>query len=282
MDWTSVGWSAALGAASGGLAALVAGFLVRDRKRRRAAHGVIFAFAFLVLYGLGRAFVLPAIEVMGARREADRIVATDPIFSVLAAQDPELRPRFRTLLVDLTRRGVSREEAEAEAFAFGRSLVGPIFQESLPNASGESLVAYTAAMVEVLDALRGRNDAGCYAFMTGQAPEGQPISELLSAHDQAQMSRAMAAVLESALAAPAEPVPASQVAFRLSLLAERMRREHGDELVAALASIGVPAPATDAAAMCAATVALYRTALAFPAGEREILLRCLFAPETGI
>jgi hypothetical protein len=34
--------------------------------------------------------------------------------------------------------------------------------------------------------------------------------------------------------------------------------------------------------MCAATVALYRTALAFPEGEREILLRCLFAPEAGI
>jgi hypothetical protein len=105
---------------------------------------------------------------------------------------------------------------------------------------------------------------------------------MLSAQDQARMSQAMAAVLQSARTAPAEPVPASQVAFRLSLLAERMRREHGDELRTALASIGLPAPAADPATMCAATVALYRTALAFPDGERETLLRCLFAPETGI
>jgi hypothetical protein len=283
MDWVSVGWSAALGAASGGAAAIVAGALVRDRAQRRGAHAVVLALAFCAFYGLGRVLLVPAIEEWRTLREVDRILATDPVLSVLAARDPELRSRFQALLTDLTHRGVSQAEAEAEAFAFGQSLVGPVFQESLPNASGEALVAYATAMVGVLDELRGRNDAGCYAFVTGQAPEGdQPISQLIGADDQARMSSAMAAVLESAHAAPAEPVPSSQVAFRLSLLAERMRREHGDEMVAALASVGLPAPAVDPATMCAATVALYRTALAFPDGERETLLRCLFAPEPAI
>lgn len=283
MDWTSVGWSAALGAVSGGLAAIVAGLVVRDRKGRRNAHALVLALAFCALYGLGRAFVLPVVEDFQAQREADRILTTNPVLAVLSARDPALRPRFHDLLRDLNRRGVSQAEAEAEAFAFGQSLVGPVFQESLPNASGEALVAYTSAMVGVLDKLKGSNDAGCYAFVTGSAPAGdQPLSQLIATDDQQRMSSAMAAVLESALAEPAEPVPASQVGFRLSLLAERMRREHGDELVTALASVGLPAPAADPATMCAATVALYRTALAFPDGERETLLRCLFAPETGI
>lgn len=278
MDWSAVGWSTILGAVSGGLAALVAGLVVRKPENRRPSHLVALALAFVALFSLGRAYALPQVRAMEGRYRAGRILETNPVFSLLAARDSQVRARFEALLEDLGRRRASKQEMEAEVFAFGQSLVAPVLGESLAHASDAALVEYTEAMLATLDRLRERNGEHCYAFLTGQVPEGQSISRLLSDADGARMSAAMAAVVESALTAPTQAVHPSQVGFRLTLLAERMRSLHGDELVRALASVGQPLPDADPAAMCAATIELYRTALSFPAGERETMLRCLFGP----
>ena len=88
----------------------------------------------------------------------------------------------------------------------------------------------------------------------------------------------MADVIESALSEPNKIIDRQGAEQILDTMLSSMVNKHGEKIVASLAVLAQPhAPDVDRKDVCEAATTLYGAALLLHKGERELLLRYLFA-----
>ena len=270
-----MGWSILLSAVCGGLAAGLAGLLVRDRANRRGIYFAVLLCSFAAFNFALKPFLLTQLQVWQARQQTEKLLAGNRLFSLLAAKHPEIRDEALAMMSDLARREVPQAEAEAQALAWGRSVSMKYFPEYLPAASDASLVEFASANLAALDHLSARSDDGCAFYLYGgTAPPGFQFNE----DDSQKLSAAMADIVASSSSGVLAPADPAQKEEARRALIGRITAEHGPDFLAPLARARQPDPPdVDRRALCNITRELYRTALDFPEDQRAVILRALLA-----
>ncbi len=273
-------WSALLSGASAGLAAVIAGLIVRDRKRKQVLYGCVAVVLFFILNGLSRSYILPEIRALEVGRDIREGLAEDRTISILAARHPEIGEQFEASIVELVREGASAEEISSKAFNIGHQLAAPYFQQYIWNASDTALTRFVTRLVEVLDRLEARQDDVCFYWLFGGHDPDSPLpTDVIGGPALAHLSEAMADVLETSLDSTRQTANLDGAEPRFRAFLSTLAVENGADFRKALASLEQPhATGVDKQAACWVTATMYREALLLPRKDCVLLLRYMFAP----
>ncbi|MBW1872451.1 MAG: hypothetical protein JRJ19_10320 [Deltaproteobacteria bacterium] len=273
-------WSALLSGASAGLAAVIAGLIVRDRKRKQVLFGCVAVVLFFILNGLSRSYILPEIRAMEVGSEIQEALSQDRAISILVARHPEIKEQFEGTVVGLVRDGASAEEIRSIAYNLGHQLAAPYFQRYVWNASDTALIHFVNCLVEVLDRLEARQDDVCFRWLFGGHDADSPLpTDVIGEPALSHLSEAMADVLETSLDSTREIASLFGAELRFRAFLSALAVENGADFRKALASLEQPyATGVDKQAACWVTATLYREALLLPERDRLLVLRYLFAP----
>lgn len=265
MDWASI-VSAGI---SGGLAAGIAYFVVRNPKERRVAYVVVVVVVMWGINSLSKRFVLPQVFDWQAEREIRRI----PVYHEIADNDPETYRKIRTTVLQGLRNG-ERQEVVA-------SRVSTILANSLPRyigrASDESVIAFADLMVRETDHLGRTDPDACYHFLFPHQ-YGAPdlLGKYLGEKDQKDSLDVMGRIFHSAMHAP-QPLPeASQSEALLDSVTSGLYKDFGPDL---LVLQKIPADTAGRKKVCLITTALYKRVLNLPKKESGMLLRYMLSKQ---
>jgi hypothetical protein len=268
-------WAVVIGAVCGALAGALASLIVRDASERRGLHLAVMVGLFVMLNGAARSTVLPEIRAWQARSAAQELMSENRALELLVREHPELGDQFEGMLVRVVSSGASRDEARKQGMAWGRSTIAPYVARYSRRASAESLSAYTATMIEILETLAARDAQACYGILFG-AGSVTPPSDAQSR----RLVDAMAALIESALSDPQQEVSPGEGDRLLEDLVARLQARHGDAFIADLQLLARPLErGVDRAAVCTATLEMYREVMTMPEARRGRLLRHMLGAE---
>jgi hypothetical protein len=269
--------SALLAGICGAVAAVLGKLVVRDTKGHLVQYIVVVAGLFAILGTASRSYLLPEANAWKARWDARKYLQSDPLFSALATEHPEVREKFTSMMVDLARSGAGPAVARARALEFGRSILASYIGQYAPRASSESLVAYLTTMLDVLHRLGTQDPEACFAFLFGQGTEGASALAQLTPGQKAATTASVTQVIESALRAPQEPPSPEEGQALLRQLVQSLANTHDEEFMASLGMLREPRkPGLDYKALCFATMEMYRAVMEMPEPDRTRLLRHMF------
>jgi hypothetical protein len=255
----------AIGAVAAALAWAVArGSGPAGTRRHRATLFV----AFVALFTLGTATLMPHARAWMQEREAEDLLRTEPLFEGVLEDDPSLREPLRAALLAALRGG-----QKGEARLAGQRLLSPRLWRYVPRASDAAAVRLGRALVATLRDLQRRDPEQCYRFLF-PAVAGPPRSGSSAREDQ--ILGALRAVVASARDGSAEPLDRRAAARQLDTVFGRLRERYGGEVDALKAA---QAPGADRALVCAMTIALYSELTTLPPGAAGQALRHTLGPE---
>jgi hypothetical protein len=256
----------AIGAVAAGLAWAVARRTGPEGTRR---HRTAFFAAFVVLFTLGSAMLMPHARAWRQEREAEDLLRAEPLFAAVLEDDPSLREPLRAALLAALRGG-----QRGEALLVGQRLLSPQLWRYVPRASDAAAVRLGRALVATLRDLQARDPEQCYRFLfPGVA--GPPRSGSAAREDQ--LLGALRAVVASARGGRAEPLDRSAAARQLEAAFGRLRERHGADVDALKAA---QAPGADHALVCRMTIALYSELATLPSEAAGQALRHALGPES--
>ena len=269
----------AIAALCGVLAGSFARLVVRDVKANRSKFTFFFVVTFLVLTTATQALVLPYVRSSRARTKARADIANDRVFSLLAKQHPQFEEQFTDLVVGLAREGASPEVVQDKVGTFSRSTVSGYFARYAGHASAQALTDYISAMVDTLDHLRRTDPEGCYEFLYGAGVSAMK-RQLPLGYSQ-RLSSSMADAIETALRDPQAQPDAAESESLLAELKQRLAATHDEEFMQNVAELAHAKTSTaDRAALCTATVEMFREISRTSEPDRSLLVRRLVGSDT--
>lgn len=255
----------AIGALAGGLAWAVARWSGPAGGQR---HRTALLVSFVALFTLGNAALMPHARSWKQTRDVEALLASEPLFAAVLADEPSLRKPLRAGLLKAFRSG-----ERAEALLVGQRLLSPRLWRYVPETSDAAALGLGQALVATLTDLQARDPEQCYRFLF-PAVAGPPRGGASARDDQ--LLAALRAVVASARDRSAEPLDRRAAAKQLDAVFGRLRERHGDDVDALK---NAQAPGADRARVCAMTIALYSEMVALPAGAAGQTLRHTLGPE---
>jgi hypothetical protein len=253
-----------VGGVAGGLAWAIALWSGPPGSQR---HRVVLLASFVLLFVVGSAAVMPRARAWKREHDVDELLATDPFFSAMVADEPALRAPLRASLLKALQNG-----PPGEALLAGQRLLSRQAWRYVPRASDASALRLGRAVLMTLERLQERDPEQCYRFLfpTAVGPPtggGSPSDDAILA--------ALRAVVISARDGSAGPVDRRAAAKQLDAAYGRLRERYGKD-VDALKS--AQAPGADRARVCAMTIALYSELVALPPPAAGQALRHVLGP----
>jgi hypothetical protein len=267
---------AVFGLVAGGLAAVIAQVLGERRKWDQTVQRRVTIFIFVALLGLAGA-ATSLVKGRSTERRVARIIDRNPAFLALSRIDPGFRAGLHAFLDSLARSNASASEAFTAGVAWGQRAIGPYVSKYLPLASDSTIVAYTTTFTELARTLAASNPETCTALLFGT---GRPIAKapVIDSVLERKLFNTTARMLEEGAKSTATPLDTAGGNDLVMALIARVGAEHGPAVVQDIALLADPESIRDnAARACAATVALYATALSMRADTTVRVLRYLFA-----
>lgn len=257
-----------LDAVCGSLAAalgLLVARVVAPPSRKPRLHRVLLILFAAVGFQAGRALLAPPVRQWNARREVDRFLENERLFSVILADNPQLRDPMRTAVLKALVSGDRKQ-----AVASGTTLLGPILPKYLAKGSDVSVIRFTRQMVTTLQSMAAHDPGRCYAYLH---PKVAGPTVLRNDEGQAELMDAMRDLVESVHPNPGQPDNESADTL-MQTLASHLASRYGDDLLLLQNS---EAPGVDRAKVCEVTIGLYAEVLALPPSDAGRLLRSMYA-----
>ncbi|MFO1055917.1 MAG: hypothetical protein U1E53_03005 [Dongiaceae bacterium] len=201
----------------------------------------------------------------GAAAAVDKMMLNRPLFAALRKASPGAYEATRSELAMAT----SEVNDGSEDAAFASSYFAEAFDRAATIASDQSLIDYTAALVETLEQLNPRSGTLCMMAAGGRPLPPLEVRRILPDALVQRRIQTAAAVLESSAASP-QPAPLHEVAkqaFRNLLMGMRGTLRDEWQYLAH--------PEQNPRRACSLYKELYQEALEADAGQRSILLRAL-------
>jgi hypothetical protein len=230
-------------------------------------HRLALFVSFVVLFTLGGSTLLPLARGWKQERDVDALLESEPVFSVVIADEPALRDPLRANLLMALRNGTP-----AEALLDGRRRVSPQLWRYVPQGSDAAALALGKALVATLTRLQAEDPQECYRYLfpTVAGPPRDGASPAAG-----DILAALRDVVVSARNGSAEPLDRRAAAKRLDAAYGRLRERYGDDVDALK---NAQAPGADRARVCAMTIALYSELVALPAPAAGQTLRHTLGP----
>ena len=129
---------------------------------RRAASGTgrCCSLSFLALFTLGNSALMPHARSWKQERDVKALLASEPLFAAVLADEPSLREPLRAGLLKAFRSG-----ERGEALLVGQRLLSPRLWRYVPEASDAAALGLGRALVATLTDLQARDPEQCYRFL---------------------------------------------------------------------------------------------------------------------
>jgi hypothetical protein len=253
-----------IGVASAGLAWAVAW---RSGAAGSPRHRAVLLVSFAVLFTLGSSTLLPPARAWKRERDVDILLASEPLFASVIADEPALRVPLRAGLLEAFRDGSS-----GDAVLAGQRLLSPRLWLYVPRASNAAALGLGRALVATLTRLRARDPEECYRFLF-PAAAGRPRDT--SSPADRDVLAALRDVVASARDGSAEPLDRRAAGKLVDDVFGRLRAQGQDVDVLRRAQ----APDVDRARVCSVTIALYAGLTALAPDAAGQALRHTLGPE---
>jgi len=253
-----------IGVVAAGLAWPIAHWIGPAGTRR---HRAVLLVCFVAFFTLGNATLMPHARAWKQERDVEALLADEPLFAAVLADEPRLREPLRAALLDAFRRGQGGDAVQA---------VQPMLRARLwtyvPRASDAAAVRLGRAVLANLKDLQRRDPEECYRFfyrdlaVPPRAGAADKDDRLLSALREAVVS---------ARDSSAEPLDRKAAAKQVDAVYNHLRDEYGSEVDVLR---NPQAPGTDRARVCAVTIELYSELVALPPAAAGQALRHVLGP----
>ena len=222
---------------------------------------------FVALFTAGNTTLMPHARAWRQEREVEALLADEPLFAAVLADEPGLREPLRAALL-----GAYREGQAGEAVQVGQRLLSPRLWRYVPRASDAAAVRVGRALVASLEGLQERDPEQCYRFLfPGVA--GPPRGA--AADEDDRLLAALREAVATARDGSAEPLDRKAAAKQLEAVFQHLREEHGTDVDV----LNKPqAPGVDRSRVCAVTIALYSELVALPPAAAGQTLRHVLGP----
>jgi hypothetical protein len=222
---------------------------------------------FVALFTLGHAALMPHARAWKQERDVEALLAGEPLFAAVLADEPELREPLRAVLLNAFRGGQG-----GEAVQVGQRLLSPRLWLYVPRASDAAALRLGQALVATLEGLQERDPEQCYRFLF-PAVAGPPRGGAADLDDR--LLSALRAAVASARDGSAEPLDRKAAAKQLEAVFDHLRDEHGSDIDVLK---NAQAPGADRSRVCAIRIALYSEAVALPPPAAGQVLRHVLGP----
>lgn len=267
MDWINV----VVGAACGALGAVIAGYVIRDRKKNRVGYVVVLALTMSILFTIAREYVTPPIRAQYEVHEIERSLAGNPAFAAIKRYEA---PTYRKI-VERVKTAIEEGDNAAEVRNLIHRDVVSLVQRQLPHSSDEAAVAYMRVTVQELTELQHRGGDLCFRYL--YPDPGQPIdlSNLISERTKRADLEALGGVVKSSFISP-QSIPTDQeVAAARSTVIDGIAAKFGNDLAALQNPRG---PGVDRAKVCAIIIDMYTRILRLPPTKAGKVIRQMMSP----
>jgi len=260
----------AVAAALGVVAALVAWPVAhRTGPTGSRRNRVAFFATFVALFTAGNVTVMPHARAWRQEREVEGLLADEPLFAAVLADDPGLRERLRSALLRAYREGQA-----GEAVQIGQRLLSPRLWQYVPRASDAAAVRVGRALVASLEDLQERDPDQCYRFLF---PGVAGPSRGGDADEDDRLLSALREAVATARDGSAEPLDRKAAARQVDAVFQHLREDHGTDVDVLTKP---QAPGVDRSRVCAATIALYSKLVALPPAAAGQALRHVLGPRS--
>ncbi|HSD26113.1 MAG TPA: hypothetical protein VLL75_02365, partial [Vicinamibacteria bacterium] len=211
--------ASAIGVVAAGLAWPIAHRIGPAGSRR---HRVALFVFFVALFSVGNAALMPHARAWKQERDVEALLAGEPLFAAVLADEPGLREPLRAALRNAFRGGQA-----GEAVQVGQRLLSPRLWRYVPRASDAAALRLGQALVSTLEGLQARDPEQCYRFLF-PAVAGPPRAGAADRDDR--LLSALRAVVASARDGSAEPLDRKAAAKQLEAVFDHLRDEHGSDI----------------------------------------------------
>lgn len=266
MNWMEIG----LAAASGGLAALIAGLVLRKWREKKGVYVVVFVLLFAVLSGLSKIFLLPILNLPTQMAETEKAFQTIPAYQALKKYDPAVYAAMMEEIRGSLKKGVKQDVLTLQL----RAKLGKLLEKRLPQASDAALTQYVGVMAQEIRALTKQSPDLCFKFMFpekyGVVDARKHLTKELIDADFLALSE----VIKTSAESP-QPIP-SEAEIKDDLLAAftALQKRHGN---AAQVLQALDGPSVDKLVACNVVTDMYGEVLRMPPARSARLLRYLLA-----
>jgi hypothetical protein len=247
-----------------GLGWALAGQVGPAGTRRHRAAGLVSS---VVLFTLGSAALMPHARAWKRERDVEALLAGEPLFAAVLADEPGLREPLRATLLNAYRGG-----QRGEAVQLGQRMLSPQLWRYVPRASDAAALRLGQALVAALEDLQARDPEQCYRFLF-PAVAGPPRDGASDRYDR--LLSALRAAVASAHDGSAEPLDRRAAAKQLEAAFDHIRDEHGSDVDVLK---NAQAPGADRPRVCAITIALYTELVGLPPKAAGQTLRHVLGP----
>ena len=256
---------------AGAIAVVAAGLAWAVARRTGPAgtqrHRAVLLVAFVSLFTLGSAALMPHARAWKQEREVDALLREDPVFAAALEGEPSLREPLREAVL-----GGFRGGGSSEAVAAGLRLLSPRLWRSVAAASDAAAEGLGRALVTTLTDLQARDPQQCYRFLF-PAVAGPPAGG--GSPPDEGLLMALEAVALSARDGSAEPLDRRTAAKQLEAVYGRLRERYGSDIDVLK---NAQAPDADRSRVCAMRIALYAELVALPPKAAGQALRHVLGP----
>jgi len=222
---------------------------------------------FVALFTAGDTTLMPRARAWKQEREVEALLADEPLFAAVLADEPGLREPLRAGLLDAFRSGQGGDAIQ---------VVQPMLRARLwtyvPRASDAAAVRLGRAVLANLKDLQRRDPEQCYRFFYRDL--AVPPRPGAADKDDRLLSALREAVV-SARDGSAEPLDRKAAAKQVDAVYNHLRDEYGSEVDVLR---NPQAPGTDRSRVCAVTIALYSELVALPPAPAGQTLRHVLGP----
>ena len=261
MDWLHVG----IVILAGGLAAAVAGVVLRGRSNNPVVYLGLTVVLFAALYGTARLVIAPDVT---SKRPADA-ASTRALLEGTGPRTDDLEG-----VLGLMTKTTASPPSEPEKAKL-RATVNEVALRHAPRASDVSVVQMVRVATNNMEELLARDPRLCYAYAFPQRDRVVDFTKYLSAAAIQSETDALRGVLQSASSQPQDVPAEAEVGPAIQAVGERLARRFGGDAVSMLERAG--GGTSDPKTVCTVSVALFREFLALPTQQRGPALRFFLA-----
>lgn len=222
--------------------------------------GAFYAFAGLLLF---YALVLPPLT--NGASNAERKLASDPIFGAIKPRDPEL---FRAIVVAV-RKSLLDGKGVDDSYRAAGEIVAAAFKKQLPVADPVAIVSFGRARLGILQEASRKDHRLCQDLIVGKV---KARDGALSGVDSATLSELTKAMAEAAISRAGQALPAAgrDVDELLARVDERMQQRWG-KAAGLIDQVGNAA--LDPELACRLTISFQEEILKLPVAQAAAIIR---------
>lgn len=263
------GISIAIAAVAGGLAAIIATLLVRNKGENKLTYGITFLLLFVGMRTLGQSYVYPKIYVLTSFKEVEASLLEHSVFQAMKQQEAGT---YHSMLLEI-KAAMKKGADQSSYMAIGRKHMMEVFKRRLPLASDESLAAYSDVMLQEMQELKAKGGEICHKVLFEQNTEINGLKYFSKATVDADL-RAMADIINSKGQYISYALDEDSISRKLEPLFMDLAQEYGPDVMMLQNPNGKD---VNKAKLCDMSIKLYSKINRLPLVERSGFLRNMWA-----